>query len=269
MRKVIPGAILAVCADVVSRRETHATLDSLFIYAGAPGDPPPGSKPAKTLDWLRRCNKDESVDPLAVLGRLIENYMDAPLDPNNSFESSYLEDRKKLSVALASAELQYFKSGRVVAALASPSRSLDDYIRDLDVRVIDQEFDRALKSVEFNPRDAVSAASNVLESVCKVYIEDERLEMPAKQDLQAVWGVVRKDLGFDPSRTEDQDLRAILSGMISVVQGIGALRTHASSAHGPSRRTYRLEPRHARLAVHSAHTIALFILESWEKKKHP
>jgi hypothetical protein len=73
-------------------------------------------------------------------------------------------------------------------------------------------------------------------------------------------------LGFDPSLVEDQDLQMILTGLISVVDGIGALRTHASSAHGAGRKTYRLEPRHARLAVHSAHTVALFILESWSKK---
>lgn len=56
--------------------------------------------------------------------------------------------------------------------------------------------------------------------------------------------------------------------MFAVVSGIGALRTHASSAHGAGKRGYKLEPRHARLAVHSAHTLALFILESWEKKRH-
>jgi hypothetical protein len=78
---------------------------------------------------------------------------------------------------------------------------------------------------------------------------------------------VRKHLGFDPSRLEDQDLKQILSGMISIVHGVGGLRTHSSSAHGSGRKAYKLEPRHARLAIHSAHTVALFVLESWEKRK--
>lgn len=90
--------------------------------------------------------------------------------------------------------------------------------------------------------------------------------MPAKQELQSVWNVVRKALGFDPSHIEDRDLQSILSDAISVVHGIGSLRTHASSAHGSGRKSYRLEPRHARLAVHEAHTLTPFILESWEKK---
>lgn len=91
--------------------------------------------------------------------------------------------------------------------------------------------------------------------------------MPAKQDLQGVWTIVRKHLGLDPSTLSDKDLQQILTGIISVVHGIGALRTHASSAHGAGRITYRLEPRHARLAIHSAHTVALFVLESWQQRK--
>lgn len=69
-------------------------------------------------------------------------------------------------------------------------------------------------------------AANILESVRKIYIEDEGLEMPTKRDLQNVWAPVRKHLGFDPSKVEHQDLQHILTGMLSVVHGVGALRTH-------------------------------------------
>jgi hypothetical protein len=82
-----------------------------------------------------------------------------------------------------------------------------------------------------------------------------------------LWKVVREDLGFDPSQLEDNDLKKILSGIFSVVDGIGAFRTHASSAHGQGRKIYKLKPRHARLAIHSAHTLALFVLETWDEKQ--
>lgn len=267
MRREIPSPVISVVAEVIVSSETHATLDSLFMYAGAPGDPPPGSKQAKALAWLRRVNKDESVNPLQVLGRLIEGYMDAVVNPTDSWSQHIQERKEKISIALTQLELQYIRGGRVVGALAAPSRTLEQVIRAKDVGSINDEFDRALRNVESNPREAVSAACNLLESVCKTYIEDEGLEMPSKQDLQPVWSVVRKDLGFDPSRVEDRDLQEILSGIIAVVNGIGALRTHASSAHGAGKKSYKLEPRHARLAVHAAHTVALFIIESWEKKR--
>lgn len=266
-RRPIPAAVLSVCAEITANRETHATLDSLFTYAGAPGEPPPGSKPAKAQAWLRVTNKDANAKPLEVLGRLIENYMEIPLDPDNSWDHERIKDRERLLKVLAQCELQYIKGGKVVGSLGAVSRTLEEFIKDRDFVSIEAEFNRALSNVESNPREAVSAASNILESVCKVYVAEEGLEAPAKQDLKPVWSIVRKHLGFDPSTVEDQDLQQILSGLISITEGIGALRTHASSAHGAGKTSYKIEPRHARLAVHAAHTVALFILESWSKKK--
>ena len=265
MRQEIPAAVLALTAELSSERETHATLDSLFTYAGAPGDPPEGSKHAKALAWLRRANK-ESTEPLRVLGRVLEGYMDEVLDPSNRWDKERIEKRQKIVKALAEADLQYVKGGKITSAMGTPTRTLSEFIRERDLESIDQEFQRAVNNATASPREAVSAASNILESVCKVIISDENLPAPAKQDLQSVWGVVRKHLGMDPSKVEDQDLQQILSGLLSVAHGIGSLRTHASSAHGAGKTPYRLEPRHARLAIHSAHTLCLFVLESWSKR---
>jgi hypothetical protein len=193
--------------------------------------------------------------------------METQLDESTSSDESLFQDREKLAKILGKYELQYLSGGKVVGALGIPSKTLQEFIREGDVTAIDIEFSRALANVEINPREAVSAASNILESLCKIYIEDEQLDRPAKQDLKPLCLIVRKHLGFDPSRVEDQDLQTILTGLISIVEGVGALRTHASSAHGSGRKSYKLEPRHARLAIHSAHTVALFVLESWKKKQ--
>jgi hypothetical protein len=265
MRQNIPPALLAVIADVSSSRETHASLNSLFMYADAPGDPPEGSKHVKAEEWLRRVNKDKSVDPLAVAGRLIEKYMETI--PDHYTKESLEQDLSRIQTALSRADLQYVKGGRLVGALAAPSQTLETVLKAFDFASVNAEFSRALENVRTEPREAVSAASNILESFCKVYISENGIEAPQKQDLKSVWGVVRKHLGFDPSAVEDQDLKTVLSGLLATVEGIGALRTHASSAHGAGRTTYKLEPRHARLAIHAAHTVTLFALETWEKRK--
>jgi hypothetical protein len=121
--------------------------------------------------------------------------------------------------------------------------------------------------IQKEPKESVSAACNILESVCKIYITDEGLQMPAKQDLQSVWKVVKDSLGMNPQVIEDNDLRRILTGLFSIVDGIGAFRTHASTAHGAGRKSYKVLPRHARLAINSAHTLVLYILESWDERK--
>lgn len=271
MRKLIPAPVIAACAEIMSQRETHASMDNLFMYAGAPGDPPEGSKWAKAQEWLRRINTDVSIQPLQVLGRLVEGYMEELPPDGSSFDDfpPLIEtpDQQKIKKVLTRYELQYLRGGSITGSLGTPSRTLDDFIREKDISSLDHEFTRALSNVDSNPREAVSAASNILESVCKVYIEEQGLDMPAKRDLKPVWTIVRKNLGFDPRVVEDQDLQVILTGLFAVVEGIGALRTHASSAHGMGKKQYKVEPRHARLAVHASHTVALFILESWKRSK--
>jgi hypothetical protein len=160
----------------------------------------------------------------------------------------------------------YIKGGRINGALTAPTKSLENFINDLDIPAIDQEFTRALTHVDSSPREAVSAASNILESICRVYIEENQLNMPNKKDLKNLFDVVRKSLNINREAVEDEDLKRIISGIISVVDGIASLRTHSSSAHGAGIKQYNLRPRHARLAIHSAHTIGLFILESWKEK---
>jgi hypothetical protein len=270
MRKLIPAPVIAAVTEMLSQRTTHASLDNLFMHAGAPGEPPEGSKWVKAQEWLRRVNRDEMVQPLNVLGRLIETYMEEDPPEPSPFDKgpprTETEDQEKIRKALARYDLQYVRGGLISGTLGTPSKALEDYIRDRDLPAIDHEFSRALANVEHSPREAVSAASNILESVCKAYIAERGLDAPPKQDLKPVWSVVRKDLGFDPSVVEDQDLQVILTGLFAIVEGIGALRTHASSAHGAGKKQYKLQPRHARLAIHSAHTAALFILESWQQK---
>ena len=273
MRKEIPAPVIAVLADTLFDIESHAGLDSLFLYADAPGEPPEGSKPVKTLAWLRRINK-ESEFPLKVLGKLIESYMELPDEVEEDdiqWGVNVTDKKQELKIELKSSlercNLTYLTGGIISDGSSAPSRSLSELIKDRDIPSIESEFNRALENVNSEPREAVSAACNILESIFKVYIDDESLPLPQKQDLQGVWKVVRADLGFDTKLVQEDDLKKVLSGVLSIVDGIGAFRTHASSAHGEGRKLYNIKPRHARLAINSAHTIALFVLETWDEKR--
>ena len=199
------------------------------------------------------------------------------LDP-----TQYADDQAKraggledLNVVLARDDLQAYFDGpwrcrvRPIAieeGVAAPSRSLREIIQEKDIGSLHDEFNRALSAVESDPPAAATAACASLEAIFKVYLEDHQLRRPNKETVKPLWKTVSKHLGFDPARIEDDDLKRILSGLSSVVDGIAALRTHAGSAHGQGTMRYRLKPRHARLAVHSAHTLAAFIVESWGER---
>jgi hypothetical protein len=62
------------------------------------------------------------------------------------------------------------------------------------------------------------------------------------------------------------DVRTILGGLTTIVQGVGALRTHAGDAHGRERGHPKFDERIARLALHTANAAALLLLETWERR---
>ena len=274
MKVEIPAPIIAVVANHIAEIKSHAGIDSLFAYADAPGDPPDGNKVVKVMEWLRRANKERDY-PLLVLGKVIEEEMEDPdAEKRHSTFASYNTNTADFIDKLNEMFQRYgmvYMTGGVLQKIGSTgaSKSLKQLIRARDFQAIDMEFDRALENANTDPREACSAACNILESLFKIMIQDESLAKPAKQDLKNLWKTVAEYLNFDPKKIEDDDLRKILSGMNSVVDGIGALRTHASAAHGAGKQIYKLEPRHARLAIHSAHTLATFVLESWDKRRDP
>src|SRR5579862_7049651 len=82
-----------------------------------------------------------------------------------------------------------------------------------------KEYERAWTNLQRDPPQAVTAACALLESLCKIYIYEHKLEMP-KETVKPLWTVVQKHLNLDPSTAEDQDIRKILAGLSSIVDGV-------------------------------------------------
>jgi hypothetical protein len=70
----LPRAVCAVAAEVLIG--SHTTLNALFESCGAPGPPPNLSHETKWKEWLYRAGLDPNVDSLAVLGGVLEEFMD-------------------------------------------------------------------------------------------------------------------------------------------------------------------------------------------------
>ena len=87
----LPKAVCAVVVEVLDG--LPQTREALFEEAGVPGPPPELPHHAKWKTWLHRAGNDTSVDSLAVIGRLIEEFMDlSPLPsptPSSAFEGFF------------------------------------------------------------------------------------------------------------------------------------------------------------------------------------
>lgn len=137
-------------------------------------------------------------------------------------------------------------------------------IAAFDLDSVRRDFDRAL--MEGDPEDAITAACSTVESVCKCLLDLMGKPYPARQDIGGLVKEVSIHLNLSPARSDiTQDIRQILGGLGTVAGGIGALRTHAGDAHGRGKGNARVDDRIARLAVHSASTLSLFFIATWQR----
>lgn len=181
-----------------------------------------------------------------------------------------------LNKHLAFDDLQLQLDGRrirliAVGQAASVIESLAHAIGIVDFDTVTRDLDRALKSAEEDPEDAVTAACSIIGSLCRSVLVELELPLPDKKDVTSLYRAVRQPLGLSPDKEDlpieiAADVRTVLGGLNSIVQGIGALRTHGGDAHGRERGFRRINPRIARLAIHSASCVALFLVETWQQK---
>lgn len=161
---------------------------------------------------------------------------------------------------------------RIEAGFAPPVLgSLSGVAETLDFDTVARDLDRALTSAKEDPEDAVTAACSTVESVCRSILIELNEPLPDKKDIKGLFNAVRKPLGLSPDKPDldpliADDVRKILSGLATAIEGIGALRTHGGDAHGRERGYTRIDQRIASLAIHAASTVALFLIQTWQRK---
>ncbi|PAQ06582.1 abortive infection family protein [Mesorhizobium temperatum] len=160
-----------------------------------------------------------------------------------------------------------------VLVTAPVTGELSDMAAGIDFDTVSRDLDRALRAAADDPEIAVTAACAVVESVCRSILVELEIYFPAKQDITSLYRAVRDPLGLNPTRERAapeivNDVKAVLSGLVTSVESIGSLRTHVGGAHGKEKGFRRIDARIAKVAIHSASAIALLIIEIWQIR-HP
>ena len=258
----IPRRVIAVVANQLAIYGTHTTIDRWLQLAEVPeGTDAGNNKEQKVRNALDACNAQQSERALTVLGIMLNDVME-----DDSERASPFKD--KITAALSQNGLRYATGGTIVGYQLAPTvATIESLIRSRNWASLDKEYQRAFESIKTDPPQAVTAACAIIESLCKIYIETEKLVMPGRQTLHNLWPVMQKALGLDPASTEDDDLKKILQGLASTAVGIAHLRTHTGSAHGRGLTTYRVEARHAHLAVGADHALTNFLIETWDSRR--
>ncbi len=197
-----------------------------------------------------------------IVGQLFRKFWDHRNSYGERSEEDLSRDQKILFDLIARVE-----EGKSPSVLSRLSGTADT----LNFDTVSRDLKRALDNVQADPESAVTSACSTVESVCRSIIIELGAELPSKKDIKGLFNAVKKPLGLSPDRTDlnsliADDVRKILSGLATVVEGIGALRTHGGDAHGRERGFVRIDHRIASLSINSASTVALFLIETWQKK---
>jgi hypothetical protein len=247
---------------------THAELHDFFgEYGIVVADAP--SIPKKIRATIERLNTTVAEHP--VLKKLLAQVADPRYyaveqhEPSIQFLNVALRP-DGMEIRLVGDSYRLLTTG-VNAVAASALASKADA---LDLVSVQADFERAVSKADDDPAEAITAACSTVESVCKCILDEMSLPHPTNKDIKGLVGEVAKHLKLSPGRDDlpkewEQDIRQILSGLFNVAGGIGALRTHAGSAHGKGKKAVPADARIARLAVHAASTISLFFIETWQR----
>jgi Abortive infection C-terminus len=150
--------------------------------------------------------------------------------------------------------------------------ALPDFASITDLRVLREHAERMQRaSLNADAPDAILAARELVESVCKLICEDFSVAVPKNPNAGQLYKLAAKALGLDAADVPDSDpaaaaSRKVLSGLVRVVDGLGDLRTRVGRGHGRTQ-TGLARQRHAELAVGAAGTLAVFLLDTWQDRK--
>ena len=144
--------------------------------------------------------------------------------------------------------------------------TIKEYIESKNLQGLQTQIDRIEKAVDDDPPLAIGTAKELLETVCKIIMEERNIPVNI-EPFPALFRKVTKELKLlpesVPNRTKGTEtIRRVLGSFNQVAQGMAELRNLYGTGHGTTGTAGGLLPRHARLAVGAATTLATFLLET-------
>jgi len=263
----ISDAIIELIVEIFGQSD-HEEINALFQKAGAPEPSPPGSRSRKIKTWLKQVNQ-ECEFPLEVLGKILQDFMDCDIDMFEDYYRSVREKKwDKILDALEYEGLSYRRGGVV----ARSEKLLRESVQKISPDSVNDYMKSAYDYVSRDPGTAVVHAHSALEKALQEYLIYFKVIDSSNTDgLSTLWKKFVDDMAINPGEMPDKDLKQIASGLYKVIEGTMHIRNKRSNAHGhASEQTKKdpIRPRHARLVVHAADTLAAYISECLDTKKN-
>jgi hypothetical protein len=142
----------------------------------------------------------------------------------------------------------------------------------LNADYVSQQINLMESSIEIAPHISIGLAKELIETCCKSILNQLEETYDKNWDLPKLMKETTKLLKLTPDDIPNEakaasSIKQILGSLSSVVQGIGEVRNEYGSGHGKDGKFRGLQPRHAKLAVGAASTLAVYLLDTHETKR--
>lgn len=195
------------------------------------------------VEWLEKLSTDRGIKSLLSS---VEKSL-------ASIEESSISSTRTLEETINSQSLVIFEDATEELISMLDESIHDDWLKARNVMLSD-------------PQESITRSSSYLESVCRMILNDLSIPLPNTLTITSLINSVVKELGLSDDERSGTNLKQLYGGVKSIVQAIGAMRTHFGTAHGSNAGDYVVSESEARLINDAAAAISVFLLKRYKMR---
>jgi len=155
----------------------------------------------------------------------------------------------------------------VGAGQAAAAASKQQIKKLLNTAYVDAKIKVMHDNIKINTELAIGMGKELLETACKSILKQRSITINKDWSLSQLFRETLKQFDFTPVGAEDPELArrgiaALLSGVNSIVHGIGDLRNSYGSGHGKDADFKGIKPKYASLFVGLVSQVVILLLET-------
>lgn len=159
-----------------------------------------------------------------------------------------------------------FVPQRKVHALGGSVQRIKAVAATLNSDSLYEDLRRLERIGDGEPGEAIALAKEIVESCCKLILDDRKLKYSEKAEIPELLKLLRKEIkimpdGIDENAKGAKEIKGILTSLGNIAHSLAPLRNAYGKGHGRGRDFKGLQPRHARLAIGAASTFVDFVLD--------
>ncbi len=158
--------------------------------------------------------------------------------------------------------------GKIISGAGLPS--LDDIketASEFDAKHLAEQIRRIEQAVDSDPPLAIGTAKELIETCCRTILTERGKPIVGTPDIPELTKQTLRELNLLPEGVPErakgsETIRRLLSNLATIGQGLAELRNLYGTGHGKDGVTQPIKPRHAKLAIGAASTLARFLFET-------